>query len=204
MKSTLSQFTDRQIADNDRRNPMRTRITALLVVTLAVFASSLLVNPAAARDRNRPGPIEIGRPPIHQPQPPADPDAACDAAEAVINSYLPETKTVASSSAYKAKLTIKDGNVLNCDLANYYFEIRLPITLKQYARVPVVGWKPIASTSGQVRVSFTVVYVSSSSIKLTNLQVLGLNINNVPNWFDSTVIKDWLNVILPNTLTVTF
>jgi hypothetical protein len=171
-----------------------------MTLVLSLLIGAAQANPVAAERGSGGRPIQ--RPPVVVVPPHPSGDPLCDQAETVLNGYLPRTATVASNSAYKAKLTISAGNVLDCNLANGSFEIRFAVSLKQYAKVPLVGWKKIASTSGSVRVSFTLVSISSSQIKLTNLQVLGVNLNNVPNWFDDGIVKDALNAIFPRTITI--
>lgn len=68
---------------------------------------------------------------------------------------------------------------------------------------------PQFSTSGDVRLTSPLVarvtyapgtppVVNQASACLTNINVTGLNLNNVPNWLDSTWIRQWLNGQLAN------
>jgi hypothetical protein len=61
--------------------------------------------------------------------------------------------------------------------------------------------KPI-SVSGSIRVSFTVDFSPPGTVILADLKILDVNFTNVPNWLDSTVIKDALNAIFPSTIAI--
>jgi len=138
--------------------------------------------------------------------PEADP---CEEAEAALNGFLPETKTLKKTDSSWTKLTVKPGvSVLACDLLNRTFEVKFNnATIKTYARassngVTIGGWNEIASVSGSIRVSFTVEFSPPSTIILTDLKILDVNFANVPNWLDNSVIKDALNAIFPSTIAI--
>jgi len=139
---------------------------------------------------------------------PPEPDP-CDEAEAALNGFLPLTETLKKTDSSWTKLTVKPGvSVLACDLLNRTFEVKFNnATIKTYARassngVTIGGWNEIASVSGSIRVSFTVDFSPPSTVILTDLKILDVNFTNVPNWLDSTVIKDALNAIFPSTIAI--
>jgi hypothetical protein len=139
---------------------------------------------------------------------PSEPDP-CAEAESVLNGFLPQTETLKKTDSSWTKLTVKPGvSVLACDLLNRTFEVKFNnATIKTYARassngVTIGGWNEIASVSGSIRVSFTVEFSPPSTLILTDLKILDVNFNNVPNWLDSTVIKDALNAIFPSTIAI--
>jgi len=138
--------------------------------------------------------------------PEADP---CAEAEAALNGFLPQTETLKKTDSSWTKLTVKPGvSVLACDLLNRTFEVRFNnATIKTYARassngVTIGGWNEVASVSGAIRVSFTVEFSPPSTVVLTDLKILDVNFNNVPNWLDNSVIKDALNAMLPSTIAI--
>jgi hypothetical protein len=155
-------------------------------------------------DRRQPLEVDVRLPNID----PAEPDP-CEEAEAALDGFLPQTETLEESDSFKAKLTVNPGvSVLACDLVNRTFEVKFDnATIKTYARassngVTIGGWNQLASMSGSIRVSFTVEFSPPSTIILTDLKVLDVNFNNVPNWLDSSVIKDALNAIFPSTIAI--
>jgi hypothetical protein len=133
----------------------------------------------------------------------------CDDAEQILDGFLPQTATLTKSDSFWAKLTIGDGaTVITCDLANRLFEVRFDnATIKTYVRasaggVSIGGWNHTASFSGSVRVSFSVSFSPPSTIVLTDLQVLGANFENTPNWLDNSVVKDALNAMFPESIVI--
>ena len=138
--------------------------------------------------------------------PEADP---CEEAEAVLNGFLPQTETLKKTDSSWTKLTVKPGvSVLACDLLNRTFEVKFNnATIKTYARassngLTIGGWNEVASVSGSIRVSFTVEFSPPSTIVLTDLKILDVNFNNVPNWLEDSLIKDALNAIFPSTIAI--
>ncbi len=155
-------------------------------------------------DRRQPLEVDVRLPNID----PAEPDP-CEEAEAALDGFLPQTETLKESDSFKAKLTINPGvSVLACDLLNRTFEVKFNnATIKTYARassngVTIGGWNQLASMSGSIRVSFTVDFSPPSTIVLTDLKILDVNFNNVPNWLDDSVIKDALNAMIPSTIAI--
>jgi hypothetical protein len=176
----------------------------------SLIDSNILTQPVnvdvVTRPRLDPGVLDqTVNPDILNP-PEADP---CEEAEAVLNGFLPQTETLKKTDSFLAKLTVNPGvSVLACDLVSRTFEVKFDnATIKTYARassngVTIGGWNQLASMSGSIRVSFTVEFSPPSTVILTDLKVLDVNFNNVPNWLDSTVIKDALNAIFPGTIAV--
>ena len=155
-------------------------------------------------DRSQPLEVDVRLPNTD----PAEPDP-CEEAEAALDGFLPQTETLKESDSFKAKLTINPGvSVLACDLLNRTFEVKFDnATIKTYARassngVTIGGWNQLASMSGSIRVSFTVDFSPPSTIVLTDLKILDVNFNNVPNWLDDSVIKDALNAMIPSTIAI--
>ena len=177
--------------------------------------ASLIDSDILTRQVNR----DILNPPVINPDiltQPIDPDIwtpsepdPCEEAEAALNGFLPQTETLKKTDSSWTKLTVKPGvSVLACDLLNRTFEVKFNnATIKTYARassngVTIGGWNEIASVSGSIRVSFTVEFSPPSTVILTDLKILDVNFTNVPNWLDSTVIKDALNAIFPSTIAI--
>lgn len=162
---------------------------------------------------------DILNPPVGNPDiltQPVNPDVLnppapdpCAEAEAALNGFLPQTKTLKKSDTYWARLTVKPGvSVLACDLGSGSFEVRFDnVRLEQFGKasvggVAVGGWNDIASVSGSIRVNFTIGFTPPSTVVLSNLNVLAVNFSNVPNWLDNSVIKDALNAIFPSTIAI--
>jgi hypothetical protein len=177
---------------------------------VSLIDSDVLTQPVKSdvvtRPRLDPGTLDqTVNPDILNP-PEADP---CEEAEAVLNGFLPQTETLKKTDSSWTKLIVKPGvSVLACDLLNRTFEVKFDnATIKTYARassngITIGGWNEVASVSGSIRVSFTVEFSPPSTIVLTDLKILDVNFNNVPNWLDSTVIKDALNAIFPSTIAI--
>lgn len=59
------------------------------------------------------------------------------------------------------------------------------------------GWRWLASPLVAL-VTFAQGNFQSAKACLTDVNVIGLNLRNVPNWLDSTWVRDWLNGRLAN------
>ncbi len=60
---------------------------------------------------------------------------------------------------------------------------------------------PEASTSGDARGRFKL-QLTSTGACISDLSITDLNLHNVPNWIDNTVVRDALNHHLPNQICV--
>ena len=167
--------------------------------TIALVVSSLLAGGTSARDRRGLADPIFDRPVVVQPD---DPDP-CDAAEDVLNGFLPETATLKKTTSFWAKLTVKDGvSVVQCNLGSGGFEVKFHnTTIKTYARPGGIGgWNHIASISCSIRVKFAVGFSPPSTVVLSNLSVVAVNCSNSPNWLDKTLVKKALNAIFPSSI----
>jgi len=102
-------------------------------------------------------------------------------------------------------ITISDPKLTNVACPNLHITISANISYKKTQGFPQF------SSSGDVRFASPLVAkvthklplnqptdVEKATACLTNINIVGLNLKNVPNWLDNTWVRNWLNSKLAN------
>lgn len=207
--------TNVETRNSDKRSsltePIATRRTVLLALVFALLASSLLVVETDAKRKrgshsNQSRFVQID--PNHQ-IPKLDPDVLnpnpCDAAEAALNGFLPQTVTLKKTASYWAKMTVGKGTSDRyCFFPDGEFQISfINTTVRQYVKGPNGRWISIApALSGRIRVRFAVDSIPPSTYEFSELDVLAVEIYNLPSSLQEPV-RTGIDAMFPDTFTFT-